>query len=152
MLNLNIFNSTRNVRILVTIRVILKYLPRNHVKPISVAISIWILTNIHRNGWDLKLTLNIFNITRNVRILMTLQAILKYHQRNHVKSFLIAIPFEYWQTKIEMGGIWSLLWIFSISPEMSGFYWQFGWYWNIFREITSNHFKLLFLFGYWQTK
>ena len=68
---------------------------------------------------------------------------------NHFK---LLFPFEYWQTKIEMDGIWCLIWIFSIAPEMSGFYWQFGWYWNIFREITSNHFKLLFPFEYWQTK
>ena len=54
MLHLNIFNITRNVSILVTIRVILKYLQRNHVKPFSVAISIRILTNIDRNGWDFE--------------------------------------------------------------------------------------------------
>ena len=41
----------------------------------------------NRNGLDLMLNLNNFNITRNVRILVTIRVILKYFQRNHVKPF-----------------------------------------------------------------
>ena len=91
-----VFNITKIVRILLTMRVILNFVEYNYVKTLKILSNISNFINLMSMRKDLKLSLMqlpnwryVFNITRIVRILLTMRVILNFVEYNYVKTLKI---------------------------------------------------------------
>ena len=88
-----VFNITKIVRILLTLRVILNFVRYNYVRTLKILSNISNFINLMSTRKDLKLSLMQlpnwryeFNITKIVRILLTMRVILKFVEYNLCKS------------------------------------------------------------------
>ena len=91
-----VFNTTKIVRILLTIRVMLNFVEYNYVKTLKILSNISNFINLMSTRQDLKLSLMqlqnwryVFNITKIVRILLTMRVILNFVEYNYVKTLKI---------------------------------------------------------------
>ena len=95
-----VFNTTKIVRILLTMRVILNFLEYNYVKTLKILSNISNFIDLMSTRKDLKLSLKlslmqlptwryVFNITKIVRILLTMRVILNFVEYNYVRTLEI---------------------------------------------------------------
>ena len=91
-----VFNITKIVRILLTMRVILKFVEYNYVNTLKILSNISNFINLMSTRQDLKLSLMqlptwryVFNITKIVRILLTMRVILNFVEYNYVRTLEI---------------------------------------------------------------
>ena len=91
-----VFNITKISRILLTMRVILKFVEYNYVRTLKILSNISNFINLMSTRQDLKLSLMqlpnwryVFNITKIVRILLTMRVILNFVEYNYVRTLKI---------------------------------------------------------------
>ena len=91
-----VFNITKIVRILLTLRVILNFVEYNYVRTLKILSNISNFINLMSTRQKLKLSLMqlprlryVFNITKIVRILLTMRVILNFVEYNYVRTLKI---------------------------------------------------------------
>ena len=91
-----VFNTTKIVRILLTMRVILNFVEYNYVRTLEILSNISNFINLMSTRKDLKLSLMqlpnwryVFNITKIVRILLTMRVILNFVEYDYLRTLEI---------------------------------------------------------------
>ena len=91
-----VFNITKIVRILLIMRVILNFVEYDYLRTLEILSNISNFINFMSRRQDLKLSLMqlpnwryVFNITKIVRILLTMRVILKFVEYNYVRTLEI---------------------------------------------------------------
>ena len=91
-----IFNSTQIVKLLLTMRVIFNFVEYNYVRTLKILSNISNFINLKSTRQDLKLSLMqlpnwryVFNITKIVRILLTMLVILNFVEYDYLRTLEI---------------------------------------------------------------